>query len=429
MARTAPTWLFHPMRDPFSLEVWKSERLRIRILMAVFGAASLGQLAYLFVPASRDPFVRQLGIHLPVETLLPVLAAATLYELGFYLVVSYWIRHRIEPPSPARWGNALIETSLPTFITAVAASRFGLPFALSTPLPAIYFLFIILSILRLNPWLTLFTGAVAALGLYGVALACGTGDPWPPSPLALGRSVTLLVAGLVAAFVAEVLRRNLRTVLSGQEERTRITGMFGQYLSPEVVDRLLAQKTEIRPEVGNVAVLFLDIRDFTRFSETRKPEEVIAYLNDLFAGLIEIVNRHQGMVNKFLGDGFLAVFGALERSPKDGRNAVLASLEMIRHVEELSAKPGFPPTRIGIGIHAGPAVTGNVGSEGKKEFAILGDTVNLASRVEQLNKTYGSTLLVTDSVRSGSEDLIRGEPLPPVQVKGRAEPVCLYRVC
>jgi adenylate cyclase len=149
----------------------------------------------------------------------------------------------------------------------------------------------------------------------------------------------------------------------------------------------------------------LDIRDFTRFSEERRPEEVIDYLNVLYSRFIEIVGRHNGIINKFLGDGFMAVFGAPVSDGRDVSNAVHAALEILDCVEEMNRKGEIAPTRIGMGLHAGSAVTGNVGSDERKEYTIIGDTVNLASRIEQLNKEYGSSLLVTDAVYSVMKDL------------------------
>jgi adenylate cyclase len=172
--------------------------------------------------------------------------------------------------------------------------------------------------------------------------------------------------------------------------------------------------------------MFLDIRNFTSFSEHRAPSEVVSYLNTLLGEMITVVNANHGMINKFLGDGFMACFGAPLSGGKDARNAVKAAVEIVELVETLNRKGAIPPTRIGIGLHAGPAVTGSVGSDERKEYTIIGDTVNLASRVEQLNKQYGSVLIVTDSVWEAVKDEYAGKYLDPAYVKGRAEPVRVY---
>jgi adenylate cyclase len=189
-------------------------------------------------------------------------------------------------------------------------------------------------------------------------------------------------------------------------------------------------------EIKHVTVMFLDIRGFTTFSENRTPTQVVEYLNTLFGHLISIVNAHDGIVNKFLGDGFMAVFGAPFSTGNDAANAFRAALEMTAKVDELNSSKAIPETRIGIGIHTGIAVTGSVGSDERKEYTIIGDTVNLASRVEQLTKEYAAQMLITEAVYEKISDELekqertngcRLEALPPVQVKGRAEPVIVYK--
>jgi adenylate cyclase len=173
--------------------------------------------------------------------------------------------------------------------------------------------------------------------------------------------------------------------------------------------------------------MFLDIRGFTTFSEGRPPVEVVDYLSTLFDALIASVNRHDGIINKFLGDGFMAVFGAPVSDGLDSQNAVAASLEMIAEVERMVAAGTLPPTRIGIGLHAGSAVTGNVGSHLRREYTVIGDVVNTASRIEGLNKQFASQLLVSDEVYSKLAAPPEGASrLEPVPVKGRAEPVQIW---
>ena len=124
----------------------------------------------------------------------------------------------------------------------------------------------------------------------------------------------------------------------------------------------------------------------------------------------------------------MAIFGAPLSDGKDSANAVKAGLEILDKVAELNRNGIIEPTRVGIGLHTGPAVTGNVGSEERKEYTIIGDTVNLASRVEQMNKEFGSEFLITDAVLDAVPDKPSAERLAPVTVKGRVEPVILYRL-
>src|SRR5207248_2173036 len=129
-------------------------------------------------------------------------------------------------------------------------------------------------------------------------------------------------------------------------------------------------------ELRSVGVMFLDIRNFSSYAAGERPEAVMAYLNTLFDFMIDIVNEHQGIVNKFLGDGFMAVFGAPVEDAERCAHAVGASLEILERLDRLNAAGKIRPTRVGIGLHMGEAVTGNVGSADRKEYTIIGDVVN-----------------------------------------------------
>jgi adenylate cyclase len=213
------------------------------------------------------------------------------------------------------------------------------------------------------------------------------------------------------------------------EERNRISRTFGEYVSPVVMEKLMTLKPDLRSERRSVCVMFLDIRNFTTFAEKRTPEEVVTYLESLFEFMIEIVNRHHGVVNKFLGDGFMAVFGAPLSDGSDCLNAVGAAMEILGRVEEEVTRGSILPTTVGIGLHAGEAVTGSIGSSLRKEYTVIGDVVNLASRIEQLNKEFGSQLLISNNVWQDLSDLIpRATPIGDVHVKGREEAIAIYQI-
>ena len=176
-------------------------------------------------------------------------------------------------------------------------------------------------------------------------------------------------------------------------------------------------------------MMFLDIRNFTTFAEKRTPEEVVAYLESPFEFMIEIVNRHHGVINKFLGDGFMAVFGAPLSDGSDCLNGVTAAREILARVEAEVAQGKVLPTRVGIGLHAGEAVTGSIGSSLRKEYTVIGDVVNLASRIEKLNKEFGSQLLISDNVwQTLGERITAAVPMGNVHVKGREEAIQVYQV-
>jgi len=175
--------------------------------------------------------------------------------------------------------------------------------------------------------------------------------------------------------------------------------------------------------------MFLDIRNFTSFAEKKSPEEVVDYLESLFEFMIEIVNRHHGIINKFLGDGFMAVFGAPLSDGRDCHNALSAAQEILRRVSEEIKKGNISPTKVGIGLHAGEVVTGSIGSSLRREYTVIGDVVNLASRIEQLNKSFGSHLLISKAVKEEiNEDIKESESMGYIQVKGRESTIQVFKV-
>jgi adenylate cyclase len=415
-------------------EILISERLRVQLLVAI---PSVTLLLFLALTSSYSE-AADLAFHNRFDRLRVglILGGFAAYELLSLRNVERQIKGDKQLMVLRRYINALVETSLPTLAIIYYISISGPAAALLLPPSFVYFVFILLSTLRLDFWLCFFTGVVAAVEYGGLALlvldpsASQALDPVLTSiPHHIAKACILLASGVAAGFVAQRLRRGFVKTLRSLEERSRIVSVFGQHVSPAVVDRLLAEKAGIRSEVREVCVMFLDIRNFTAFSENRSPEQVVGHLNLLFGFMIESVNNHQGIVNKFLGDGFMAVFGAPLSDGDDCRHAVDAGLEIIARLEERCRKGSLPPTRIGIGLHTGKAVIGNVGSMMRKEYTVIGDVVNVASRVEALNKEFDSQLLVTAQVWEAS-----GKPMeaaierPPIAIRGRKEPIQLYQL-
>ncbi len=413
-------------------EILVAERLRATLLALVPGIAMLVVLA----GSALDPTLLATIFRGPVDR-VPIglfLGIVATYEFYALYSIERLIRSQKKSPALRRYVHALIEVSLPSCVIVYYMSIVEPAHALLLPPTFIYFLFILLSTLRLDFGLSAFTGLVAALEYAGLSLAVigpttadedGTGS----LPHHLGKACILLVSGFAAGFVAQRLRQSFVNTLESIEDRNRVLNVFGQHVSPAVAEQLLAQNAEVKSEVREVCVMFLDIRNFTAFAEKRTPEEVVGYLNSVFEFMIESVNDHHGIVNKFLGDGFMAIFGAPLADADHCRHGVEAGLAILAKVDELVAAGKIPATRVGIGLHAGRAVVGNVGSAMRKEYTVIGDVVNVASRVEALNKQFGSQLLVTEQVREAS-----GMPAeaflakPALTVRGRDEPVQIYEL-
>ncbi len=206
----------------------------------------------------------------------------------------------------------------------------------------------------------------------------------------------------------------------------KIKGLLDQQVSGAVAAELLAENKPgaTKHERRFVCVMFLDIRNFTPFVESKTPEEIIEYQNNVLGFMMEKVIEHGGIVNTVLGDGFMATFGAPISAGNDCLQAYKAAVEIMQMVREKSRTRQIPPTKIGIGMHAGNVVAGNVGTKTRKQYLVTGNTVIIASRLEQLNKQYGSSLIISREV---VEQLPAAMNLPKVfdqvMVKGRSKPV------
>jgi adenylate cyclase len=379
------------------------------------------------------------GFHLLRGTSLPgykwaliIAVLAIVYELITREIFDYYLRHDAQPPVLGRYLNAAIETSIPTIVIVVFTQTSNPDIALTSAAPFTYYFFIILSALRLDFWLSAFTGLVATVGYTGITL-------WFLDELLVGirapeqmvgyvmRPTFLLLGGIIAGLVAKQIRAGLMRAMRATEERRQVVQMFGQHVSPAVVNQLLAQPTGITSELRPVCILVLDIRNFTTFAETAPPDAVVGYLNQLWATCVEVVNRNHGIVNKFLGDGFMAVFGAPLVTGNSCENAVRAAREILEEVDRSAAAGEIPPTRIGLGLHAGEALVGNIGSDQRREYTVIGDVVNVAFRIEKLNKELNSSLLVSESVQ---QSLAETPPVAPasIQVRGRQDPVRIFKL-
>jgi adenylate cyclase len=199
-------------------------------------------------------------------------------------------------------------------------------------------------------------------------------------------------------------------------------------VSPQVVERLMAEGASTNSDIRRVAVMFVDFRSFTAGARSRSPQEVVDRLDGAFAVLVDILDRHGGIVNKFLGDGFLALFGAPFESEDAAHHAVAAAREMLAANERFNQATSWP-LRIGIGIHIGEVVAGNIGSPRRKEYTVIGDTVNFAARLEALNKELNSQFLISSEVHEAlGEDAHDAVSRGEVEVRGYDRPVPVWQL-
>lgn len=220
-------------------------------------------------------------------------------------------------------------------------------------------------------------------------------------------------------------------------ERLRIRRTLDRYVSREVAEEILRHSDEYEQTLGGqrraVTILFSDVRDFTTLSEQQDPVELVRQLNEYLSAMVDVVMQHGGTLDKFIGDAIMAIWGApTSRGPaEDAWRAVQTAHEMrvrLAKLQERWTREGRPLMRIGIGLNHGEVVVGNIGSPQRMEYTVIGDPVNVASRVEGLNKTFHTDILLTDSVYDLVRDRVEVELAGATPVKGRAKPVNVYKL-
>jgi len=251
---------------------------------------------------------------------------------------------------------------------------------------------------------------------------------------ALPLAASLLATGALAAVVSSLKRKNAilgRRLEQSVQELERLQRSFARFAPAALVERIVSDGLLSGGERREVTVLFADIRGFTQLSEGLDPGVVVEMLNGYFLQMCTTIRSHHGHVTRLMGDGIMSVFGALERNPWHVQDAVEAALAMRaalgRYNETLLAR-GLPQLGFGIGIHCGMVVAGLVGSDEFQEFTVMGDAVNVASRVEALTREFQADILVTDEVRSRLGERFLMSPQPAVAIKGKSLPIVTWSV-
>jgi adenylate cyclase len=409
-------------------EVMRTELLRVKalIIVAIVIMFNISFVRVVF-PGVEERIWRGAN----PNTIYLILTGFILFEWWVHRAIRRHLKLDQDVHVVRRYVSALIETSIPSLLLVLQIRSMGPVEALGFVMPLVYCIFIILSTLRLDFSLSAFTGFVAAAELFAIALyhkPVASPDGEPQIYYHFTRSLVLFACGVLAGTVGMQLRRSFAASIRAATARDRITNLFGQHVSPQVVERLLLEGTSTESDLRQVAVMFVDFRSFTAGARERSPQDVVERLDGAFAVLVEILDRHGGIVNKFLGDGFLALFGAPLEAEDPVHRAVAAGRDMLAAMARINDGSSWP-LRIGIGIHFGEVVAGNIGSPRRKEYTVIGDTVNFASRLEALNKEFGSQFLISSAVRDAlGKDCPDAVSLGEVPIRGYEQPMSIWQL-
>ena len=241
-----------------------------------------------------------------------------------------------------------------------------------------------------------------------------------------------LVALLAGAFTWRRRVRQLERLLADTDRKLEhLQGQFERFVPADVVERLTEGRGIYAPERRQVTMLFADLRGFTALCDQLDPAVTVTILNDYFQYMNDAIARHHGHITELVGDGLLALFGALEPNPWQARDSVLAALDMRSALERYNAQlraQSLPELHFGIGIHIGEVIAGVMGAGELNKFSVTGDPINVASRVEGLTREHRVDLLITNEIRHALDSGFRLRAMPALHVKGKPDPIQTYHV-
>jgi adenylate cyclase len=229
----------------------------------------------------------------------------------------------------------------------------------------------------------------------------------------------------------ENLADGFNQMVDGLQERDKLRTTFGKYMTEAVMQHLMEGKVQLGGETLKVTIVFTDIRSFTTISEKMEAHALVGLLNEYFTDMVSVIMKEDGVVDKYIGDAIMAVFGAPVPKSDDAIRAVRAAVHMrvgLAKLNERLAARGIAPIKTGIGIHTGEVVAGNIGSDARMEYTVIGDAVNLASRLESNTKEVGADILISEDTYAEVKDKIEAKPVRELTVKGRVQPVMTYEV-
>jgi adenylate cyclase len=417
----------------FSEEIISNESFRSKVLAGIIGFLII--IVLLISLAFKEQFKDISQFPIIIQLTLIILAVIFVRALFVSRAVKKWTRFGIKTFIVIRYINTFVEISIPSIVLIIYSFNLPSVYPLFTPVALLYFLIIMLSSLELDFKICVFSGLMAAIQYILIAFYLSN-KPFPDDavsvssffPAYLGTAALFFISGHTAGLITNQIKKGLLKHYKAQSERDEIQKLFGQQISKEIVDEIVNNKYEIQSRLRFTAIMFLDIRNFSIFAQDKSPEEIIAYQNNVFSFIIEIINKNKGIVNQITGDGLMAIFGAPLEHENDCQLAVNSALEIQKELKRRNDEGLIPVTAIGIGINAGEVVTGNVGTSERKQYSVTGQPVIIAARLEQINKELNTSILISESVYNRVK--LDSEPInhQAVVIKGITESITVYQL-
>ena len=362
---------------------------------------------------------------------------------GAFSGLATWIARAGKVEGAAAWFVVIGFASLPTALYAMA--EILLPSGAATyvtgPPSYTYFVVITLSGFTIQPRMAVVAGAVAAvsyavIGMISLPVLQKLQHPDPlllqditSAPFYYFKALMIFFGGVMTAVLSVHARRLIRRVLEKEREREAVLRTFGEYVSTEVRDRIISEHAPA--ERREMAILFSDIRGFSRMSEEFPPERVVMVLNAYLDRMVHEISAHGGTIDKFVGDAVMAVFGGLLPLANPCEAAVQAARAMRLALKDLNSeweRVGLAGLDNGIGIHYGEVLMGTIGSRQRKDYTVIGDAVNVAARLESLTREHAEPILISEAVfsRLEPETVTAWRPLGDLKVRGRSGVVAVH---
>lgn len=424
--------LSNKLYEDFEIEITKSEYKRTRLMIGTFVIGLVIILSnFFFIDKDVSDFYGGISNYFFIIFWILLLIGYELIVLGLIKRAQLYGR---PVSNKFKFVSSLIEISFPSLLIYYMVDVKDMVLFIDSPVMLMYFLFIIFSTLHLDFKLSAITGVLSGLQ-FGLIVYYGYNYKIVPPELMINlpenslymRALLLIIAGGAAGFVAEEVKKRVKASFELQRSKNEMEVLFGQQVSREVLKALVEDRDTLKKT--EATVMALDIRNFSSFAERSSPDEIMEFQNKIFGPLLQIINQHQGVVNQILGDGIMATFGSPVENVLHADMAFLAALNIVDKVKELCAAGIIPETKVGIGLHSGKVITGNIGNEQRKQYSISGTAVIIAFRVEQLNKDFGSELLITEEVKNriepGKEKIMF---IGSSSLKGLDSMVNIYRV-